>query len=308
MNNVPHSGRSFLHGLYWICRFLVLFCCSEKFEPQINRFKIMKTFLFVHNPEKWRWESLHNALEDITEKGSHFEKWSVRSYKQVSVGDRAFLMRLGSKTQNKGIVGSGYIATAPFLSEHWSNNGQMVNRVIIEFDELSKEPIVSLQELQELSSNYNWIPRSSGIEIPKGAASNLEELWFEKTLKRPSDRINANFCKEGAVKSAISKRYERNPQARSLCLESNGYSCKVCGFNFRDTYGELGQGYIHVHHIIPISAIGEEYEINPEIDLVPICPNCHAMIHKATPSLQIDELQKLMGIQKKYLSKLEKQP
>ncbi len=258
----------------------------------------MKTFLFVHNPEKWQWENLHNALEDITEKGSHLEKWSVRSYKQVSVGDRAFLMRLGSKIQNKGIVGSGYITTIPFLWEHWSNNGQMVNRVIIEFDELSKEPIVSLQELQDLSSSYNWIPRSSGIEIPNGVASKLEELWFEKTLKRPSDRINVNFYKEGTVKPAISKRYERNPQARSLCLESNGYSCKACGFNFRETYGELGQRYIHVHHIVPISTIGKEYEINPETDLVPICPNCHAMIHKATPPLQIEELQKRMGIKK----------
>ena len=99
----------------------------------------MKTFLFAHNPKNWPWENLSNAIRDIKEKGSRLEKWSVRSYKQVSVGDRAFLIRLGNKTQNKGIVGSGYITTAPFLSEHWSNNGQMVNREIIEFDEEVEE-------------------------------------------------------------------------------------------------------------------------------------------------------------------------
>lgn len=258
----------------------------------------MKTFLFAHNPENWHWENLSNAIRDIEEKGSHLEKWSVRSHKQVSVGDRFFLMRLGSKTQNKGIVGSGYITTLPFLSEHWSHNGQIVNQVIIEFDELSKDPIISLQELQALPLNYNWTPQSSGIEIPNAVASKLEEIWFEKTLKRVFDRINVNSYKEGAVRSIISKRYERNPQARLLCLESNGYSCKVCGFNFRDTYGKLGQDYIHVHHITPISTIGEEYEINPQTDLVPICPNCHAMIHKVTPPLQINELQELIGIQK----------
>ena len=76
------------------------------------------------------------------------------------------------------------------------------------------------------------------------------------------------------------------------------YAVSVCGFNFGDTYGKLGQDYIHVHHITPISTIGEEYEINPQTDLVPICPNCHAMIHKVTPPLQINELQKLIGIQK----------
>ena len=258
----------------------------------------MKTFLFAHNPKNWPWENLSNAIRDIKEKGNRLEKWSVRSYKQVSVGDRAFLIRLGNKTQNKGIVGSGYITTAPFLSEHWSNNGQMVNRVIIEFDELSEDPIISLQELQALLLNYNWTPQSSGMEIPNAVASKLEELWFEKTLKRGSGRINVNSYKEGAVRSTISKRYERNPQARLLCLESNGYSVSVCGFNFGDTYGKLGQDYIHVHHITPISTIGEEYEINPQTDLVPICPNCHAMIHKVTPPLQINELQKLIGIQK----------
>lgn len=258
----------------------------------------MKTFLFAHNPEEWPWENLDNAIRDTTEKGSHLQEWSISSYKQVSVGDRAFLMRLGSKTLNKGIIGSGYIISTPFLSEHWKNKGQMVNRVIIKFDELSKEPIISLQELQELQLNYNWTPRSSGIGIPNAVVSKLEELWFEKTLKRVSDRINVSSYKEGAVKSIISKRYERNPQARLLCLESNGYSCKVCGFNFRETYGELGQDYIHVHHIIPISTIGEEYEINPKTDLIPICPNCHAMIHKVTPAMQIEKLQELIGIKK----------
>lgn len=207
-------------------------------------------------------------------------------------------MRLGSKTLNKGIVGAGYITTAPFLSEHWSKSGKMENQVLIEFDELSKEPIVSLQELQELSLNYNWTPQSSGMEIPNAIALKLEELWFAKTLKKVFNGINVNSYKEGAIKSIISKRYERNPQARLLCLESNGYSCKVCGFNFGDIYGKLGQDYIHVHHITPLSIIGEEYEINPKTDLVPICPNCHAMIHKATPPLQIDELQELMGIKK----------
>ena len=53
----------------------------------------MKTFLFAHNPKNWPWENLSNAIRDIKEKGSRLEKWSVRSYKQVSVGDRAFLIR-----------------------------------------------------------------------------------------------------------------------------------------------------------------------------------------------------------------------
>ena len=49
-------------------------------------------------------------------------------------------------------------------------------------------------------------------------------------------------------------------------------------------------GFIHIHHVIDISIIGKEYEINPKNDLVPVCPNCHAMLHKQKPALSVEEL------------------
>ncbi|MCD8102580.1 MAG: HNH endonuclease [Alistipes sp.] len=249
----------------------------------------MKTFLFAHNPQNWHWKNLNRAIADIEETGSHFEKWSVRSYRQVSVGDRAFLMRLGKNTINKGIIGSGYIHTGPFLSEHWSENGKMVQRVIIEFDTLSKDPIVSLDELKSLPY-YNWTPQSSGQIIHENIATALEEMWLEKTTRQIERIITHPALKEGAVNTILSKRYERNPLARSLCLRANGYSCKICGFNFKETYGELGENYIHVHHIVPMSAIGQEYRVSPETDLIPICANCHAMVHRKTPPYEPGEL------------------
>lgn len=50
--------------------------------------------------------------------------------------------------------------------------------------------------------------------------------------------------------------------------------------DFEKQYGELGKGFIHVHHIVPISTIGGNYRIDYEKDLVPVCPNCHAMLHR----------------------------
>lgn len=67
-------------------------------------------------------------------------------------------------------------------------------------------------------------------------------------------------------------------------------TCMTCGFNFKKAYGTLGEGFIHVHHIIPIGKIAVEYEVNPVTDLVPVCPNCHAMIHRAEPPLTIKQL------------------
>ncbi|MFA7132931.1 MAG: hypothetical protein WC108_06495, partial [Bacteroidales bacterium] len=68
---------------------------------------------------------------------------------------------------------------------------------------------------------------------------------------------------EGAKKTVIVNAYERNPKARSLCLEHWGTKCSVCGFDFEKKYGEIGQGFIHVHHLIPVSQIGKSYQIDP---------------------------------------------
>ncbi|MEQ8746327.1 HNH endonuclease [Pyruvatibacter sp.] len=95
---------------------------------------------------------------------------------------------------------------------------------------------------------------------------------------------------EGAVQSTTVNAYERNAGARQMCLDHFGHTCCVCAFDFEHVYGELGADYIHVHHIIPLSEIGEEYAIDPTADLVPVCPNCHAMIHRTRPALTIEEL------------------
>ena len=99
---------------------------------------------------------------------------------------------------------------------------------------------------------------------------------------------------EGAVTRVMVNVYERNAAARSACIAAHGHSCGVCGFNFGERYGDYGAGFVHVHHLKPIAAIGETYKLDPVKDLRPICPNCHAMIHWSNPPLTIEELQSLL--------------
>jgi hypothetical protein len=89
-------------------------------------------------------------------------------------------------------------------------------------------------------------------------------------------------------------RHERSAAARQRCIEHWGVRCCVCGFDFREHYGELGAGYIQVHHLTPLAKIGAEYEVDPIGDLRPICPNCHAMIHRREPPLTIEELRSIL--------------
>jgi len=100
-------------------------------------------------------------------------------------------------------------------------------------------------------------------------------------------------CIEGALKIISVNTYERNPQARNACIDAYGLSCSVCDMNFEDSYGDVGKGFIHVHHLIPLSDIREEYFLNPLTDLRPVCPNCHAMLHRRRPAFSIEELIKL---------------
>lgn len=95
---------------------------------------------------------------------------------------------------------------------------------------------------------------------------------------------------EGSKKTITINAYERNLDAKKECLKLYGYTCRICQFNFKETYGERGKDYIHVHHIIPLSEIGINYKINPMKDLIPVCPNCHAMLHRNGHTILPDEL------------------
>jgi hypothetical protein len=99
---------------------------------------------------------------------------------------------------------------------------------------------------------------------------------------------------EGAKHQIIVNAYERNAEARRKCIESYGTKCVICGFDFKAKYGEIGAYFINVHHIKPLSEIGDGYLINPIEDLIPVCPNCHAIMHRKKPSYTIEEIKQFI--------------
>lgn len=99
--------------------------------------------------------------------------------------------------------------------------------------------------------------------------------------------------KEGKVVQVFVNRYERNQEARLQCIKHYGDGCYVCGFNFGQVYGDTAKGFIHVHHKIPLADINEEYQVDPINDLVPLCANCHSVVHLTKRALTIEELKKL---------------
>jgi 5-methylcytosine-specific restriction protein A len=105
---------------------------------------------------------------------------------------------------------------------------------------------------------------------------------------------------EGAIREYYGKRYERDPLNRKRAIEIHGTICTICGFDFEFFYGERGRGFIEVHHVKPIATFDHEINIDPETDLLPVCSNCHRMIHRRKEYvLSIDEVKHLIFTQSK---------
>jgi 5-methylcytosine-specific restriction enzyme A len=137
---------------------------------------------------------------------------------------------------------------------------------------------------------FIWELKSPLIEALKETKLTGEQPYPEEIETAESDEQ----LSEGLKKTVTVNTYERNSRARHLCIKHWGTKCSACGFDFESIYGNLGSGYIHVHHLIPVSQIGKSYKIDPVNDLRPICPNCHAMVHAKNPPLSISELQEIM--------------
>lgn len=127
----------------------------------------------------------------------------------------------------------------------------------------------------------------------QGTALILSLLTVEET----SSQLDTTGQQEGGVKEVLSKRYERSRVNREICLAHKGYSCHVCGFNFLEKYGSLGKNYIEVHHTTPVSEMGEGYVVDIDRELVPVCSNCHSMLHRKNPPYTVEELKEIIAQQ-----------
>jgi 5-methylcytosine-specific restriction protein A len=88
--------------------------------------------------------------------------------------------------------------------------------------------------------------------------------------------------------------YERSPRNRARALAIHGTRCLACGFSFDEAYGsEHAASYIEMHHVVSIAA-GPTVP-NPDLDLIPLCSNCHSMVHRRRGEpLPVEELRRLL--------------
>ena len=222
-----------------------------------------------------------------------FDKWGYIDWRQnrnYSVGDTVFIYctKPVKKIVYKTVIEKVNMKFSEITDdkefwldadEYYKSQGGYYARMRL-IDEADSE-FLSLHELQErkLLKNGPQGPMKMSDELAE-YVNNIMSSDYSQALF-PSEDVSDSFT-EGSVTSVLVNKYERNRIARQKCIEhyGNEYRCIVCGMNFREKYGEVGKQFIHVHHLVPLNEIGEEYVINPEKDLIPVCPNCHAMLHR----------------------------
>lgn len=156
------------------------------------------------------------------------------------------------------------------------------------------------QQLNRLS-NHGHLFKLAYEKAPKHYGSPIIRYWATTKDSQvfPDEVAQSEGFFEGAILSVTVNKYERNTEARNACIDHWGTKCAVCSFDFGKVFGDMGKGFIHVHHINLISSIGKEYSLDPIKDLVPVCPNCHAMLHRTNPPLLPSELKAIRVAAKK---------
>lgn len=149
-----------------------------------------------------------------------------------------------------------------------------------------------------------WAVWSLGYSTSKGfvwemlseVAEALERLgWVAPgEAKIPEEIVSEDRYIEGATRRIAVNAYERNREARRICLKHHGTRCTICAIDLELVYGSIAQGFIHVHHLKPLSEVGVQYEVDPITDLRPVCPNCHSIIHLGKRTRSIEEVKELL--------------
>ncbi|NNE47780.1 MAG: hypothetical protein HKN37_14090 [Rhodothermales bacterium] len=99
---------------------------------------------------------------------------------------------------------------------------------------------------------------------------------------------------EGGRDRVERSEYERSPLLREACLRAHGFRCVVCDISLEECYGEAARELIHVHHLEPLAVAGGAHPVDPTTDLIPVCPNCHAVMHRRQPPYTPDEMRTML--------------
>jgi 5-methylcytosine-specific restriction endonuclease McrA len=262
----------------------------------------MRTFLLTWIEKRWQWKTLAKDAARVQSGERVSDTWSSGNRKDIEKGDRLFLLKQGAHP--KGIIGSGWAMGECFRALHWDNSrasqGDQANYIPMIFEHLvhpddGEVLPFSVLRFGKLAS-VNWNTQASGIVIEEDAAHELEQLWAQHrgSAAEIDDEVSV-LEGERRLRLIAHRKRERALRdakiAAALRAQNGRLQCEVprCEFDFYQVYGETGRGYAQVHHLEPIGKRSVPSSTSLK-QLIVVCGNCHAMIHRGGECREIRDL------------------
>ncbi len=259
----------------------------------------MDTFLLTWNPARGRWSlrALERDVEALRRRGFVDRAWSCGTTTQMPRGSRVFLLRQGPR--DGGLVGAGRVTREPRPTRPRADPGRTAPFVGVRWEHLSGEPLIGRDELDRGPLRAAvWRTRRSGVRLDPVLCPRLEAVWDARVSAAPlspDEVVPSRPYSEGQVRRITVDARERSPRAKAACLAHHGPACCVCRMTFERAYGTEFKGLIHVHHLVPLSTGRRARRVDPVRDLRPVCPNCHAALHRRSPPYTPAELRRRLG-------------
>ena len=240
-----------------------------------------------------------NVVDRVASSGRFVDRWRLGFCPDIQPGTEAWLVLLGSNDAGSGLIGHGWTASEPYQAAAGGDSGTTDWFMAVVFD-------AALPLGEQLRPGIFGAAVPGGlwaeaggpalVTLPPSYEPVLRRMWREHgpATADPSE-VAAGTLPPEAVSVIGVNRWERDNDARRACVAFHGTSCAACGFSFESGYGESAAGAIAVHHVVPPSMIHSGYQLDPVADLVPLCPNCHAVAHGVNPPRTVSELRTLIA-------------
>lgn len=244
------------------------------------------------------WEDETGAIYHYPSRYSKYLQEGVAFiYYKGKIRDKSFVSKRLSNEPHYfgcGVLGKSYEDKASKKGDQFV---AIASYTPFEQPVLAKTPDGYLEEIPASRQSNYWRDGVRPI-----AANVYQEIINKAPIKQLAEitetRSPLNDL-EGSLESATEGNptlkyvttYERKNSLRRQAVAIHGDSCLACGFNFSHFYGEYARGYIQIHHVNPVSSFKEARIVDPENELVPLCANCHAVVHRRKEkTLSISEL------------------
>ena len=246
---------------------------------------------------RWNYRAV---VEKVAGSGMFLDRWRTDGYPGVvGPGSEAWLLVGGSTEAASGLIGHGFVTSQPYQIAAPADPGParwffwVAWDSLLPFGEQVRPGILGEALPDDLALKAD-VP--SLVTVPPSSVPVLRRLWRAHAWSTGNPLEVAGGALPPETLSTVHvNRYERDPDARLACTAFHGTQCAACGFSFESTYGVAGTGAIGVHHVVPPEMLDNTYQLDPIADLVPLCHNCHAMAHSATPPLTVGELRSIMS-------------